>query len=421
MQVPTARRLLDQIVEDLRLGRSVLVLLPEGVSPSLLRPALWDGLRYWDLHVEEVFISQLDAQQPVAALGQALGVDWKPARTPRTVENLLRQTGLPEVLFLDGFDDLAEEDRGRWLRFLVQWARISQGENPNERDGRSLPPALWLLARGSRVPYPLPDTNVLLSVRVWWGLPTVLEMRLLCQLASTESNDPLNRLKEHTIPSIAGPDLELGGYLWGQRHLSGEQLAHALRAFGQERGWTQEELETWPMSCPVGDGEYPLEDWPVAFYRAWARGMVHLTPEHGIERHSAVLALLNRQEALTHRLWRGQAEFLLSKIDEVRLGLCGRLSQEFGDDWAYRWREPETDRELRDVRETPFACQWGHLRHLLKSCPELQRERRWYSLVDCSWRIRTELAHYRPISEREYEKFYWELRRSHQAGLKTGL
>ena len=421
VQLPTARRLIDQIVEDLRLGRSVLVLLPEGVDPGLLRPALWDGLRYWDLHVEEVLIAQLDAQQPVSALGQALGVDWRSPKTPRTVENLLKQAGLPEILFLDGFDDLAEEDRVRWLRFMVHWARICQGESPSEGDGRALPPALWLLARGSGVPYPPPDTNVLLSVRVWWGLPTVLEMRLLCQMASTETSDPIDQLKEHTIPSIAGPDLELGGHLWGQRYPSREQLADVLRAFAQERGWTQDELEAWPMGYPVGDGEYPFEDWTVAFYRAWARGMVHRSPEHGIERHSAVLALLDREEALTHRLWRGQAGFLLSHIDEIRLGLCAHLSQKYGRDWAFRWQEPETDRELKEVRETPFACQWGHLKYLLKSCPELHQERRWYSLVDCSWRIRTALAHYRPISAREYERFLGELRRGQQAGLKTGL
>ena len=88
MQMPTARHLLDQMLDDLRLGRSVLGLLPEGVDLGLLRSALWDGMGHWDMHIQEVFISELDAQMPAAALGQALGVDWRPSNTPRTVENL---------------------------------------------------------------------------------------------------------------------------------------------------------------------------------------------------------------------------------------------------------------------------------------------------------------------------------------------
>ncbi len=53
MQMPTVRQLLDLMLLDLRGGRSVLGLIPEGVDSSLLRSALWDGLEHF-MHIQEV-------------------------------------------------------------------------------------------------------------------------------------------------------------------------------------------------------------------------------------------------------------------------------------------------------------------------------------------------------------------------------
>ncbi len=423
MQMPTARQLLDQLLDDLRLGRSVLGLLPEGVDPSLLRSALWDGLGHWHLHTQEVFMSQLDAQIPAAALGQALGVDWGASTVPRTVENLLRQADLPEILFLDGFDELTKEARVQWLQFMVQWAQVCQGRYSTDEGGPEIPPALCLLAQASKVPHPPPLTNVKLSILVWRGIPTTLEMRLLCRLASEQDTAPLSRWKEHTIPAIAGSDLDLSDYLWAQEYRTGAELAHMLRAFAQDRGWDQAEMEAWLVRSLPREARSWLEGWPLspALYQAWARGMVHWTPEYGLECHSAVLALLNRQEALDHRLWRGQAGFLLPKIDETRLALCDHLNRSYGQDWPYKWQKPETDIECQEVKDTPFACQWGHLEYLLRKCPNLQIEQRWLSLVCQSRQLRNALAHYRPIALRDYEKFCGAVEQAIMAGLMTAL
>ena len=409
MQMPTVRHLLDQILEDLRQGHSVLGLLPEGVDPNLLRSSMWDGLEHWHLHTQEVFVPQLDPQMPAASLGQALGVVWGSSSTPRTVGNLLKQGELPEILFLDGFDELTQKDRDQWLGFVVQWAQVCQGRKSTSEDGSKIFPALCLLAHASKVPRP-PSTNVYLSIRVWRGIPTTLEMRLLCQLASEQDPSLLSRWKEHTIPAIAGSDLDLGDYLWAQEYETGDQLADVLRSFAKHRGWDQAELEVWPVHNLPRDATSWLENWPLPpdLYQAWARGIVHWTPEYGLECHSAVLALLNRQEALDHRLWRGQAGFLLPQIDETRLALCDHLNRTYGQDWPHRWQKPEADRELQEVINTPFACQWGHLKSLLQR-RELSAERRWQRLVNYAWWIRTELAHYRPIALRDYERFCSEV------------
>lgn len=423
MQMPTARRLLDLISDDLRCGRSVLGLFPDGIDSSWLRLGLWDGLAHCHLQIDEINIPQLDVQTPAGALAQALGVDWGASNAPRTVENLLRQTCLPEILFLDGFDELPEKDQIQWLQFVVQWAQVCQGRNFPDDGGSETPPALCLLAQASQVPYPLPQTNVLLSIRVWRGIPTTLEMRLLCRLASEQDSGPLSRWKEHTIPAIAGSDIDLADYLCDQEFLDRAELADLLRAYGRRRGWDQTELEDWPLHNHSRNTTLWQEDWalPDALYQMWARGMVHWTPEYGLERHSAVLALLDQRESLDHRLWRGQAGFLLPEIDEIRLGLCTHLNQSYGLNWPYKWREPETEIECQEVRETPFACQWGHMEYLLQKCPNIQVEQRWLPLVRQSRQLRNAVAHYRPITLRDYEKFCGAVKRARAAGLKTGL
>ena len=423
MQMPTVRHLLDLILDDLRHGRSVLGLFPEGVDPSLLRSELWNGLGHWQLQTHDVLISQLDVQTPAGAIGQALGVDWGASNTPRTVENLLRQADLPEILFLDGYEELAEEDRDQWLKFMVQWAQVCQSRHSTDEDGAEPPPALCLLLQASQVAYPIPQTNVFLSIRTWRGIPTTLEMRLLCRLASEQDNGPLNRWKEHTIPAIAGSDIDLADYLWAQEYRDRAELADLLRAYGQRRGWDQTELEDWPLHNHPGKTTLWQEDWalPNELYQIWARGIVHWTPEYGLERHSAVLALLDQKETLDHRLWRGQAGFLLPEIDEIRLVLCTHLNQSYGLNWPYKWWEPETELECQEVRETPFACQWGHLEYLLQKCPNIQVEQRWLPLVRQSRQLRNAVAHYRPITLRDYERFCGAVEQAIAAGLKTVL
>lgn len=422
-QMPTVRHLLDRIVDDLRHGRSVLGLFPAGIDAGWIRSALWDSLGHWHLHIREILISQLDVQAPAAALGETLGVDWGVSTTPRTVENLLKRADLPEILFLDGFDELDEEDRARWLRFVAQWAQVCQGMHSTDDDGVEILPALCLLAPASQVPHPLPETNVLLSIRVWRGIPTTLEMRLLCRLASEQGNGPLNRWKEHTIPAIAGSDIDLADYLWSQEYRDRSELADLLRAYGQKRGWNKMELEKWPLHNDSRRTIHWQEDWalPEALYQPWARGMVHWTPEYGLERHSAAIALLNQTETLDHRLWRGQAGFLLAEIDEIRLVLCTHLNRSYGLNWPYKWQEPDTVIECRDVRETPFACQWGHLEYLLQKCPNIQVEQRWLPLVRQSRELRNAVAHYRPITLRDYEKFCVAVEKARAAGLNMGL
>lgn len=409
LQMPTVRSLMGQIVEDLRLGRSVLGVLPNGVGIDELRSVLCGGLEHWHLYIEEVQIDKKDNSDPVEILLRSFEVKLESDNLPCTVENLFIKIRLPDVLVIVGYDELCEGKQLKWLAFLDQWAKACQAGAYAKEEEYEIPPALCILAQASKVPYPPPETNVLLSIRFWWGIPTTLEMQLMCQLEAEEEINPQSRWKQFTIPAIAGSDVELADFLWSQEYRSSNELANVLADFAQYRNWEQSLLEDWTVHDELGKYAMHLDVWQLSpsMYRAWSTGIVQWTPEYGLERHSAVLALLNRKEALDHRLWRGQAGFLLPKIDETRLVLCEHLNHVYGHDWSYKWQKPETDRELAEVMNTPYACQWGHLKSLMKR-NELFPERRWRRIVNSSWAIRTELAHYRPIGLSDYENYYLE-------------
>ena len=412
LEMPTARQVLGQVLGDLRDGRSVLCLLPNWVNSSALQSALWDALGRWHLHIEEVVLSEA-VETPIVAITEALGGERGGSHSSWTLADLIGQDDVPEVVLLDGFEELPERSRVAWLQLVVQWAQVCQGHKGGEGVGRGPPPALCILSEASKVPYPS-DSHVLLNVRPWWKVPAVLEVGLLCG-GAYERDSALDQWRAQMIPAIAGPDLALAECLWDEVRHTGAELAELLCSFARGRGWTRDECEALCRQ------RFPQDRGPLSsavLYEAWARGLVHWTPEFGLEIHSAALALIGRQEGLEHRLWRGQVGSFLPKIDKVRLALCSHLSQTHGADWPLKWQQPEEEHEVVSLRDTPFACQWGHLKSVLGNCRELQRERQqWSSLVRRSWRIRNELAHYRPISLNEYEGFWRELWRGYETGL----
>ena len=418
MQMPTVREWLSQVQADLRDGRSVVIVLPDGVDVELLRSALWNA--QGDLYFEGIFLSQLDGAEPAAAVERTLALGMGASAAP-TVEHLVNRAGLPDVLFLDDFDELAEGARAQWLRFMMQWADVCHGRRFAHRGESEVPPVLCLVAHAAMVPHAiaLSDlTRVLLAVQVWWGLPTTLEMRLLCRLAFSHDGSSLNRWQEYMIPSIAGPDLCLTNYMLAQEYHTGAELTEILRRFAVEKNWSDEELEDAWRHGSTWDESYGVQGrlWTYPFFQAWTRGMLYWTPEYGLECHSAVLALLDRIEIVEHRVWRGQAQLMLPQIDEVRLALCVHFTNSYGVDWPYRWLEPRIKEERQTVRQSPFSCQWGHLEFLLRECAALQSESRWYSLVHYARRIRNDLSHYRSISLHEYERLSGEVRRWKKAG-----
>ena len=411
MQMASVQQFLNALLDDLAARRNPLVLLSAGVEAVDLWQAMEEHLARREFYIEEISLPDLPRDaSPAVALGKALELQWPEAASPRSVGNLMISEGLPEIIQLKGFEELPESARTSWLTFLLEWTKVSK----NLFDQNFTPSALILLIPGPALPNQVPESDLYLSVHYWWGFPSALEVQMLCRLENTGSEQsPLCRWREHLIPAITGNDISLAEHLWDHLHLDCDQLFLLLRAFGEQRGWTSQLLQTWGAedflltftSEEMRPSRIPSPHW----YQLWTHGALNWTPEYGIELHTAALALLGRTEDLQHRLWRGQASLLLPLIDNVRLTICRHLTQRYGRDWPVRWGQPVVEEEAAAVQDNPFACQWGHLAWLLKSCGSFRKEQHLLSVVKLTHWVRNQIAHYRPIELRDFEGLWREM------------
>lgn len=404
-QLPSVKAFVDNITEDIGARRSVVVLVPVTVSPGWVWSLLDAGLWRRQFLVESLDSLALGScSTPVEALGEALHVKW-PAQQSRDVASLMMSEGLPDVVVLEGIETLEPARRDAWLRFVGQWAQIGQN-----LAGRSSPaPVLCAILQPACFAFDALESNVLLGIHWWWGLPSVLELKLLCRLASRTDtgNGSDARWLEYLLPALATNDIVLLERLWDAHVVQIDQFMACIRELGHEREWTGDCLRQWGaaqlMSSSVGrNGPLPPVP-PVNVRVLWSRGAVHATHEYGVELHPSALHMLGRQSELQHRLWRGQAELLQPALDSIRLDFCSYLTRSYGREWPVRWLQPEHPDEEAAVRENPLACQWGYLEWLIRNCPQLSRERRWLSLITPAARARNAVAHYRVVSRGDYE------------------
>jgi len=410
-QTPRAQRFMSDVTEDLRQGRSVLLIIPAGHNLSSMWQLLREGLLRLEFHVEDIWLPGLSVEQGVvAALSDTLQIQWVSSESPRILDNLLLSDRLPDIMHLEGFSELSIPERSAWSSFLYHWAEA----NHRVADRGGISRSLFIVASAPEIlPY-LPNTDIHLAVYWWCGIPSALELQLLCRSEGNGTNlSARSRWREHIIPSLACGDIALASHLWDHIYSDTKELGNQLRLFAGERGWTTNILRK--LGVANMDGNMPDSQEP-AFYgppirlrNLWAQGVIVWTQEYGFEFHSAALLVLEQHEELSHRIWRGQAPLLLPEIDALRLELCSYLTRHYGSDWPLLepCRSPEEDKA---VRNNPLACQWGHLELLLRKCNLLRSESHRLSLVRQVREIRNELAHYRPINFSTFESVWMKMK-----------
>jgi hypothetical protein len=410
-QLPSVQRFVTTLAGELADRRSLVVLLPVGIDPADIWTALQAELWRRDLACETISLPDVPAgRAPVVTLGEALRIHWSPADTPRTIANLLGHGELPDIIQLEGLDQLSDAAREAWMDFLLQWVQACQHMVDHGRQ----PTVLCLVMPALPVLAHIPEGSVHLAVHWWWRLPSALEMRLLCRLGTPGQRwDARARWQEYVLPALAGSDLAVADHLWNDPYMDLRALLHRLQAFAAQRGWATETLRNWGAIELQSAGRYdhnaPRLAPPQLWRTLWAHGALGATIEYGQELHPAALAVLGRDEELQHRLWRGQSEILLPSIDQIRLHLCDHLTRAYGHDWPVRWRLPVSPEEELAVRGSPLACQWGHLEVLLKYCTPLRAERHWLPVASLARWIRNEIAHYRAITFRDFEGLWREV------------
>lgn len=399
-QMPSIERFLVGTQNDLTHGRCTVLVVPAMVDQDIIWRYIRMQLRQQEYDSDVVNLSQLPHNQPlVNTVADALHLEWPAIGTARTVENLRKSMKLPEIIYLENFNSLPPDRQQSWWELFMAWARTGQAS----AQMKTVYSALFVMISADVLPQHQTLDPARVSVRWWWGIPTQLEMQVLCRFHHNRNDwDPRARWRESVLPALAGSDIQLIDDLWESIDATPETLLAHLVSYADRQQWHQAFLTDEILRMILQPRSDELQGMavmpPRALVTLWSKGMVGWTPESGLELHTAVLAMLGMSDQVYHRIWRGQIKLLLPLIDGLRLTLCDMFTQRYGTQWPLRWGKPDSRDEEAALQETPLACQWGFLGYLVRKAPHLHNERHLATLVSSAHWVRNEIAHYRPVT-----------------------
>jgi hypothetical protein len=324
----------------------------------------------------------------------------------------LMQDAMPPGLLVSGVSECPSAVQDAWLGMLTQWALASKQVADL---GRTPCPMVIPLVVG-QAPASLPLGDLHLEVRSLWGLPSALEVQVLCRVEATRDGLCASTWREHVLPAVVGDDVALLDRLWDAILGDPDDFLTALNAYAEERKWTSGALSSVDENQLRGGfnvAQAQASNMPPGrLVSLWRAGLIGSTAEYGIEVHPAALMAKGQEEEARHRLWRGQVRLLLPFLDSIRLTMCQELTQRFESDWPCRVSGPQSDAEAEALATSPLTCDYGRLEYVLRKDGGLRDYKsRWHSLVARGKDVRNSLAHYRPVSFSDYEWLDGEARR----------
>jgi hypothetical protein len=409
IELPGINEFIADIIEDCYDRKSVIVVVPPQLNISEIEYLIREKVFQQTIHVEEFILSELPmGALPIDQIAGRFLSDWVLENLPMTIERLLTLPGLPECIFLYGFNMLEKKDKDLWLDFLNNWNKtpFSGGKWHIQQK-----PALCLILSGTDFLTCTLDSVPQLSIRYWFGFPSVLELRLLCRFNRNylSAQDEKARWREYLIPSLAETDVALADKLWERVLEPVEDLINFLSIDAQNKGWNKELLSKWGIYDFLKNNEKNMSIGKIcnSYLLLLANGVICRTPEYGTELHISALAALEEYDRIKTRIWRGQLHLILPMVDNIRLFICDKLTNRQGEGWPLYFPPKEVE-EFDRARENPRACQLGHLYYTIKNSSKFIEEKKYLDLINITKKIRNELTHYRPINYSDYQNMVYE-------------
>lgn len=378
-ELPSVKRFLTLIVDDLAEGRSVIVLLPPGIGCEQVEYLLEEEMFRRGLSYEVDFDDRL---------ARALALPGSELDEPEYQ---------PDVFVVKPDCEDEKERLGILARIRDRSQQAQAASN-----GRNLSRIL-LIVQGSGFVQHLPPTDLYLSHRWWWGFPSELEVRLLWRLLS-HTDDAQSIWVECVGAAFGAGDLALAAFLMIDTPTSMKLIPEALAQFARQNDIATVDPtidgNLVARSMP-GDLEMP----PPAALTGWVAGQWVFTYEHGLEEHPAALAAKGNIQQLGHRLWRSQLQVLLPRIDRTRISICRSLTDDVGPIWFKVMGAPLEDRELKRLEINSFDAELGYLLSVVgERSRSFPKYRGWMEVLRDSWDARNTLAHYQPLDFPSFQK-----------------
>ncbi|MCB9005843.1 MAG: hypothetical protein H6656_00400 [Ardenticatenaceae bacterium] len=404
-QIPSAVNLRTKVLNDLGMHKSVVCYVSTKHILDSVQSFFAASLQHQSFYCSTVTLDfHTNDLDPISVIRRQLDLPAPLSPEPQSLEEFMQDHNLPDVIILNGISEMNCSTRQWWWNFVRQWAGKSHALISAEVIET---PALLVLTTVES-PNEILQGDTMLSSYWWWSIPSHLEARLICRLEHTN----LPHLNERTdwreaiLPSLVGGSLELAQYIWEYSDKSVEIIQERLREYAKSLGWTETNLRK------AGIEQFLHNHWLRSNRREirpnrseqelWGMGVLSYTPEEGIWICSAALAIIDQVAILRHRLWRGQASLVLPVIDELRLKICQRFINLYGQSWHIEWTGSNSDSKSEPREDNPLATEWGHLENSLYRTP-VRKEREMLPVVQTARRLRNTLAHYQLIDYEDYE------------------
>lgn len=390
--LPGPRQFIYRTGRNLLEGLNPVVLYPPGVDRYGIKHELLKSIErdfFLDVRVLDAGAEDMNggSQDPFTMLCRM----FPELRDYGAFERTIEAPCLPDVILVDNLGNCPKDIQVAWLRVLNRWRQASQATGVR----RSL---LLLIPADAAVRLSLPTSDVRLSYQVWAGIPTALEVRLLCRM-KTEGSDFDSQWREYMLASLAGNDIGMCESLWDVITCPTADIIEALKCYAATQTWHVDTIESaltrWNPKPP--GHEFGINPHETGF-SLLSQGITMYTPEYGEEINSALLAALGWEHEIRHRIWRAQAALLMPMIDEVRRRICDHMTAQYGPDWAVINGEHNTS-----------PLEWGKLKLFFENLPRQTQEKAlWGPGIRQAWLIRNRISHYTPITYRDYCDF-WNL------------
>jgi hypothetical protein len=240
MSTPGVGHFLGLLRESLVKRQSMLLLLPKSIGGNEFW-AILHGQLGNDFDIYELELSEIDGKVPAVSLGKYLFERCGLLTAPRTVTELMETDGLPDVIHLSGLNELSIDEQQNWLEFLSQWARASQ----RKADRAQKPTALCFPVQANSFFCSLPESDVFLNICRWQGVPSLLDLRMICRVYHRGDMGDRSQWREALLPHLATSDIEFAEFLWSRITLAPEALFTELETFAKNKGWSHDLLSTW--------------------------------------------------------------------------------------------------------------------------------------------------------------------------------
>jgi hypothetical protein len=403
--LPGVSHYLSQIKEDLSAGNSVISIIPEQVPLENVWQTGLDMLWQMNLDVEEIDLVHSEYQE--SPLHFLLRQYSQSVNGDETIQSLASCI-LPAVIAVRGISSLPREQAHIWVDFFRAWA-IQAHATASTSSSPQKPPCLWGTWTPCSPQDVLPENETWFRVRPWWSLLSLLDIRLICRLTEGVGQTQTSiktTWREALLPYLAGPDLDLANHLWPILENPKDEIYQSLIMLATKRGWTANKLEKWGLVTFLKSWQRSSRSFiqmPKQIEKTlWLHGVIYQMPDYGLQVSAVALAVLEKWDNLDHSLWRGQASLLLPIIDEHRVSICHELTERYGSNWVLSWSKPITSEAAEELKKSPLAAEWGHLESAILRSPYRDEQHRLRNIRFLRG-IRNKLAHYRPISYKEYE------------------